>query len=109
MALALEVKKGERHATRQLSMFRPNNHLGSLFTEMGVLATYEKVSEAVAKTHWTFWFNHLEKGCIHGHICSRYGVHCTNHVRLQRHVTAGLAEPFVHSILSRCIPQLQRA
>ncbi|KAK9864646.1 hypothetical protein WJX84_000197 [Apatococcus fuscideae] len=71
VALALEVKKGERHATRQLSMFRPNNHLGSLFTEMGVLATYEKVSEAVAKRHWTFWFNHLEKGCIHGHICSR--------------------------------------
>lgn len=70
--LAVEVKKAERHATRQLWVFRPNNHIGSMFTEAGVKDQYLRVSEAAAKRHWTFWHNHLEKGCIHGKVCSRY-------------------------------------
>lgn len=76
VALAVEVKKAERHATRQLWLFRPNNHIGAMFTEAGVKEHHIKVSEAEAKRHWTFWHNYLEKGCAHGKSCSRYILAC---------------------------------
>ncbi|KAK9862957.1 hypothetical protein WJX84_010635 [Apatococcus fuscideae] len=71
VSLAVEVKKAERHATRQLWVFRPNNHIGSMFTEAGHKEHHRKVSEAQAKRHWIFWHSYLEKGCMHGKVCSR--------------------------------------
>ncbi|KXZ54936.1 hypothetical protein GPECTOR_3g106 [Gonium pectorale] len=50
---------------------RPNQVRGFCFKQSELEEKYVKVNLEVAKRHWDFWYDFLDKGCLHGRGCER--------------------------------------
>eukprot|EP00798_Chlamydomonas_sp_ICE-L_P002561 gene2561-2587_t len=72
--LATEVgaSYADNKKSRSFRLRRPNQTHGWIIKEFELKTKFRLLKEeSEAQNHWEFWFEHLEKGCMHGPNCVR--------------------------------------
>ncbi|GFR48737.1 hypothetical protein Agub_g10695, partial [Astrephomene gubernaculifera] len=87
---------------------RPNQIKGHVFSAAELDEKYRKVDLETGQRHWQFWYDYLDRGCLHGNDCVRRRREgkCSYGSRFYRlHLVAGAVLP----VLRRLFETVQRS